>query len=102
MLYHVQLFVTPRTVALQTSPSMGFSRPEYCSGLPFPSPGALPDPGMEPRSPALQADSVVSEVPGKPDQSYMYMQTHACTSSLSSPHPTPLGHHRASPELPGV
>ena len=48
-------FVTPWTVACQTSLSMGFSRQEYWSGLPFPSPGELPGPGIEPRSPALQA-----------------------------------------------
>ena len=46
--------------------SMGFSRQEYWSGLPFPSPGDLPDPGIEPRSPALQADSLPAELPGKP------------------------------------
>ena len=45
---------------------MGFSRQEYWRGLPFPSPGDLPDPGIEPRSPALQADSLSSEPPGKP------------------------------------
>ena len=45
---------------------MGFSRQEYWSGLPFPSPGDLPDPGIEPRSPALQADALTSEPPGKP------------------------------------
>ena len=50
---HVQFFVTPWTVACQDPPSMGFSRQEYWSGLPFPSPGDLPDPGIEPRSPAL-------------------------------------------------
>ena len=49
----VRLFATPRTVASQVPPSMGFCRQEYWSGLPFPSPGDLPDPGMEPRSPAL-------------------------------------------------
>ena len=45
---------------------MRFSRQEYWSGLPFPSPGDLPDPGIEPRSPALQADALTSEPPGKP------------------------------------
>ena len=45
--------------------SMGFSRPEYWTGLPFPSPGHLPDPGVELRSPALQADSLLPEPPGK-------------------------------------
>ena len=53
-LSRVQLFATPRTVAYQAPPSMGFSRPECWSGLPFPSPGDLPDPGIEPRSPALR------------------------------------------------
>ena len=55
----VQLFVMLWTVAHQAPPSMGFSRQEYWSGLPFPSPGDLPDPGIEPRSPALQADAEV-------------------------------------------
>ena len=64
-LSHVQLFATPWTVAYQASPSMGFSRQEYWSGLPFPSPGDLPDPGIEPRSPALEADALTSEPPGK-------------------------------------
>ena len=45
---------------------MEFSRQEYWSGLPFPSPGELPNPGIEPTSPALQADSVPTELPGKP------------------------------------
>ena len=58
------LFVTPRTVAHQAPPSMGFSRQEYWSGFPFLSPGDLPDPGIEPRSPALQADALTSEPPG--------------------------------------
>ena len=57
---------TPWTVAYQAPPSMEFSRQEYWSGLPFPSPGDLPDPGMEPRSPTLQADALPSEPPGKP------------------------------------
>ena len=57
---------TPWTVAHQDPPSMGFSRQEYWSGLPFPSPGDLPNPGIEPRSPALQADALTSEPPGKP------------------------------------
>ena len=66
-LSRVQLFVTPWTVAHQALPSMGFSRQEYWSGLPFPSPGDLPDPRIEPRSPALQADALTSEPPGKPN-----------------------------------
>ena len=66
LLSRVQLFGTPWTVAHRAPPSMGFSRQEYCSGLPFPSPGDLPDPGIEPRSPALEADTLTSEPPGKP------------------------------------
>ena len=54
------------TVAHQASPSMGFSRQEYWSGLPFPSPGELLDPGIKPKSPTLQADALTSEPPGKP------------------------------------
>ena len=61
----VWLFATPWTVAHQAPPSMGFSMQEYWSGLPFPSPGDLPDPGIEPRSPAFQADALTSEPPGK-------------------------------------
>ena len=66
LLSHVQLFATPWTVAYQAPQSMEFSRQEYCSGLPFPSPGDLPNPGIEPRSPALQADSLPTELQGKP------------------------------------
>ena len=62
----VRLFLTPWTVAYQVPPSMGFSSQECWTGLPFPPPGDLPDPGIEPRSPALQADAVPSEPPGKP------------------------------------
>ena len=61
----VLLFVTPWTIAHQAPPSMGSSRQEYWSGLPFPSPGDLPDPGIEPRSPIMQADALTSEPPGK-------------------------------------
>ena len=59
-------FVTPWTVAYQAPPSVGFSRQEYWSGVPFPSPGDLPDPGIEPKSPGLQADALPSEPQGKP------------------------------------
>ena len=67
LLSRVRLFATPWTVAYQAPPSRGFSRQEYWSGLPFPSPGDLPDPGIEPRSPALEADALTSEPPGKPE-----------------------------------
>ena len=66
-LSRIRLFGSPWTVAYQAPPSMGFSRQEYWSGLPFPSPGDLPDPGIEPGPPALQADaftiSANTEVP---------------------------------------
>ena len=64
-LSHVRLFVIPWTVAYQAPPAMRLSRQEYLSGLPFPSPGDLPDIGIEPRSPALQTDALPSELPGK-------------------------------------
>ena len=60
---HVQLSAAPWSIH-----SMEFSRPEYWSGLPFPAPGDLPQPGTEPRSPTLQADSFPAEPPGKPSQ----------------------------------
>ena len=53
---------------------MGVSRQEYWSGFPFPSPGDLPDPEIEPRSPALQADTLTSKSPGKPTYMYIYTQ----------------------------
>ena len=68
-LSRVQLFVTPWTVAYQAPLSIGFSRQECWSGLPFPSPGDLPDPGIEPGSPTLLADALPSEPPGKPHYS---------------------------------
>ena len=66
MLSHVSLFSTPWTAACQAPLSMGFFRQEYCSGLPCPPPGDLPNPGIEPSSPALQEDSLPSEPPEKP------------------------------------
>ena len=67
----VRLFANPWTVACQAPLSVGFSR-QYWSGLPFPSSGDLPGPGIEPRSPALQADALISEPPGKPCKDYDY------------------------------
>ena len=58
-------FAAPWTLAYQAPLSMGFSRQEYWSGLPFPSPGDLPKPGIEPRSPTLQGDALSSEPSGK-------------------------------------
>ena len=65
-LSRVRLFAAPWTVAYQAPPSVEFSRQEYWSGLPFPSPGDFSNPGIEPRSPALQADALPTEPPGKP------------------------------------
>ena len=62
----VQFFATPWTVAHQVPLSMGFSRQEYGSGLPCPPPRDLPNPGIKPRPPSLQADSLQTEPPGKP------------------------------------
>ena len=63
--------MTPWTVAYQAPLSMGFSRQQYWSGLPFLSPGDLPNSGIEPGSPALQADSLLSEPPGKPMELFL-------------------------------
>ena len=67
LLSRVQLFATPWTVAYQAPPTMGFSRQEYWSVVPFPSPGDLPNPGIELGSPALQEEALTSEPPGKPN-----------------------------------
>ena len=64
-LSHVRLFATLWTVAHQNSLSIGFPRQEYWSGLPFPSPGALPDPGVELESPELAGRFLTTEPPGK-------------------------------------
>ena len=66
LLIRVKLVATLRTVAYQAPWSMGFSSREYWRGLPFPSTGHLPKPGIEPGSPTLQADSLTSKPPGKP------------------------------------
>ena len=66
-LSRVQLFATPWTVAYKAPLSVEFSRHECWSGWPFPSPGDLPDPGIEPGSPEFQADALTSEPPGKPN-----------------------------------
>ena len=64
-LNRVLLFATPWNVAYQAPPSMGFSRQEYWSGLPFPSLGDLPNPGIDSRSPTLQANCLPAELQGK-------------------------------------
>ena len=67
VLSHIQLFVTPWNIAYQAYPSMGFSRQEYQSGLPFPFPGDFPDPGIEHVSPTLQEDALPFKPPGMPN-----------------------------------
>ena len=62
----MQGYICPQWLVLKIPPSMGISRQEYWSGLPFPSPRELPDPGIKPKSPALQTDSLLSELPGNP------------------------------------
>ena len=66
ILYQLSHRGSPWTTADQGPPSMEFSRQEYWGGLPFPFPGDLPDPGIKPRSPALRADALPSEPPGRP------------------------------------
>ena len=68
LLSHVQFFATAWTVAHQAPLSMGFFRQEYWSGLPFPTPGDLPDPGIKPMFPALVGGFFTTEPPGKPQQ----------------------------------
>ena len=68
LLSRVQFFETAWTVAHQAPLSMGFSRQEYWSGLPFPTPGDLPDPGIKPMFPALAGGFFTTEPPGKPQQ----------------------------------
>ena len=82
-LSRVRLFATPWTVAHQAPPSVEFSRQEYWSGVPFPSPGDLPNPGIEPRSPPLQADALTAELPGR-DQNKGSASQNSLTFNLFS------------------
>ena len=81
-LSRVQLFSTPWAIAYQAPPSVGFSRQEYWSVLPFPSPGDLPNTGIEPGSPAFQADALTSEPPGKPISKYSILFNTSNKASL--------------------
>ena len=87
---HVRLFVTSWTVACQASLSMDFYRQEYWSGLPFPSPGDLPNPGIKLGSRALQADSLLLEPQGKPTEHFKCAKYLACIILLI-PHFNPTG-----------
>ena len=77
-------FAIPWTIAHQAPQSMEFSRQEYWSGLPFPSPGDLPNPGIEPGSPALQADALPSE----PPLNSTHYQSNGCNVVYGQIHPT--------------
>ena len=76
----VRLCATPWTVARQSPLSMGFSRQEYWSGWPFPSPGRLPDPGIEPASPALAGGFFTTEPPRKPRGCFPTLQFSGCST----------------------
>ena len=93
--------MTPRTIAHQASLFMEFSRQEYWSGLPFPSPGDLPHPWIKPSSPALQADSLLSEPPRK-HQKISSVLVHSVTSNSATPwtivHQAPLSMEFSSQE----
>ena len=79
--FHVRIFLTPGTAAHQAPLSLGFPKQEYWSGLPFPSPGTLPDLGPEPVSPALVGRFFTTEPPGKPHvPSYLTAVSHAVLS----------------------
>ena len=103
-LSRIQLFVTPWTVACQDPPSIGFSRSEYRSALPFPSPGDLPNPEIEPGSPVLQADSLLSEPPRKSNSivpSYFQkFNTHDFILSHRYPFTPPMQWHPTPVLLP--
>ena len=94
-LSRVQLFVTPWTVAYQASPSMGFSRQEYWSGLPFPSPVDLPDPGIKPGSPALETDALTLSKGKGALKAWPILERgpRPCTSSGATPHGSDPSRH---------
>ena len=93
-LSHVGLFVTPWTVACQAPLSMEFSRQGYWGGLPCPSPGDLPDPGVEPMSPSLQADSLPTEPPSQDTKSSLLCsnpQSECLFGGPQCPYPSDVG-----------
>ena len=91
-LSHVRVFVIPWMVAYQAPLSTGFSRQEYWSGLPFPSPGDLPNPGIEPGCPSLQTDALPSEPPGKPLLLLLLLSHLSCVRLCVTP---PTAAHQA-------
>ena len=94
---HVRLFATPWTVTYQATQTMGFSRQQCWSGLPFPSPGDLSDPGIEPESPALQADALPSEPPGKPNTAERICVTQTCLARNTKE--SPYSSHVLTPDI---
>ena len=92
LLNHVRLFESPRTVTHQAPLSMEFSKQEYWSGQPYSSPGDLPDPGVEPRSLTLQADSLPFELTGKP-------HTYTITCKIDSQWEPAVWYKKLSSEL---
>ena len=83
LLSRVRLFATPWTVTYQAPRSMGFSRQEYWSGLPFLSPGDLPNPGIKPGSPALQTDALPSEPLGELTNTFQVLTNLKSTTNNS-------------------
>ena len=88
----IQLFATPWTIGHQTPLSMGFSRQKYWSGLLCPPPGDLPDPRVESGSPALQADSLPSEPPGKPSVQFSCLVMSDSLRPHGLQYPSPVHH----------
>ena len=85
----IQLFATPWTGAHQAPLSTGFATQEYCSGFPFSSPGDLPDPGIEPGSPALQADSLSSKQIYRLNKLYLFQRSQNCITGRGTQLPLP-------------
>ena len=95
-LSRVQLFVTPWIAACQAPLSMGLPRQECWSGLPFPSSGDLPNPGIEPGSPVLQADSLPTELSGKPAH---FTNSYCLHQQFSNSSPKPPGRQGTVPAV---
>ena len=92
--------MTPWTVARQAPLSIGFSRPEYWSGLQFSSPGDLPNPGMEPVSPAFAGRFFTTEPPGKPKRNVSWLLT-LLVEKVMAPHSNTLAGKIPWTEEPG-
>ena len=100
-LSRAQSFVTLRTIAHKTPQSIELFRQEYWSGLSFPSPGDLPDPGIEPTSPALQADFLPTDPSGNRNRNRVHNKWTALETSQNLPHPC-LSKNRLQKKTPQV